>query len=152
MSKITEKVAKLAEPVVAAAGCELWDVEYVREAGTYYLRVYIDKEGGVGIDDCEAVSRALDPILDEEDPVPDSYIFEVGSPGLERALKRESDFIRFMGSMVTVRLFSPKDGRREYVGKLTAYDGGTVTVETGTGESISFTKKEYSAVRLYVEY
>lgn len=152
MSKVTDAVAKLAEPVVAAAGCELWDVEYVKEAGTYYLRVFIDKEGGVGIDDCEAVSRALDPILDREDPVPDSYVFEVGSPGLERALKRPHDFERYMGQAVTVKLYSPRDGNREYVGTLSAYDDGAVTINTQSGETVTFDKKEYAGVRLRIEF
>ena len=96
MSKITDRIEQLARPVAEQAGCQLWDVEYVREAGAQYLRVTIDKEGGVGIDDCERVSRALDPILDEADPIAESYIFEVGSAGCERALKRPSDFERFM--------------------------------------------------------
>ncbi|MBQ8974855.1 MAG: ribosome maturation factor RimP, partial [Oscillospiraceae bacterium] len=104
MSKITDTVAALARPVVEQAGCELWDVEYVKEAGQWFLRVYIDKEGGVSIDDCEAVSRALDPILDESDPIETSYVFEVSSAGAERSLKRPSDFERFMGSLVEVRL------------------------------------------------
>ena len=88
MSKITDKVTELALPIVEEEGCSLWDVEYVREAGSWYLRVYIDKEGGVGIDDCERISRRLDPVLDEADPIPDSYVFEVGSAGAERELKR----------------------------------------------------------------
>lgn len=100
MSKITEKVEALAKPVVEEAGCELWDVEYVREAGSWYLRVFIDKEGGVSIEDCERISRKLDPILDENDPIPDSYVFEVGSAGAERELKRPSDFERYMCSEI----------------------------------------------------
>ena len=96
--KVTEQVAQFAEPVVQAHGCTLWDVEYVREGGEWFLRLYIDKDGGVDISDCEAISRALDPILDEKDPVPDSYNFEVCSAGLERQLKRPSDFAQFMGS------------------------------------------------------
>ena len=95
MSKITEKVGALAEPVVREEGCSLWDVEYIREAGSWYLRLYIDKEGGVSIDDCERVSRRMDPILDEADPIPDSYVFEVGSAGAERQLKRPEDFEQF---------------------------------------------------------
>ena len=101
MLKVTQQVAAFAEPVVAAQGCSLWDVEYVREGADYFLRVYIDKEGGVDISDCEAISRALDPILDEKDPIPGSYHFEVCSAGLERSLKRPSDFERFMGSPIT---------------------------------------------------
>ena len=104
MSKITEKVEALAKPVVEDEGCELWAVEYVREAGSWYLRVLIDKDGGVGIDDCERISRRLDPILDEADPIPDSYVFEVGSAGAERELKRSFDFERYIGSEVEVKL------------------------------------------------
>ena len=104
--KVTEQVAQFAEPVVRAHGCTLWDVEYVREGGEWFLRLYIDKDGGVDISDCEAVSRAVDPILDEKDPIPDSYNFEVCSAGLERQLKRPSDFEQFMGSAVTVKLFT----------------------------------------------
>ena len=96
--KITEQVWAFAEPVVQAHGCSLWDVEYVKEGGDWFLRLYIDKEGGVDINDCEAISRAVDPILDEKDPIPDSYSFEVCSAGLERELKRPSDFAQFLGS------------------------------------------------------
>ncbi len=151
MSKITDAVEKLAKPVAEAAGCSLWDVEYVKEAGTYYLRVFIDKDGGVGINDCETVSRALDPILDREDPIPDSYVFEVGSPGLERALKRPEHFEHCMGEEVVVKLYSPKDGRREYAGTLCGYDEGTVSITAAEGQ-LSFDKKEYAGVRLRIEF
>ena len=100
--KVTDFVTQLAQPVVESFGCELWDVEYVREGSDYFLRIYLDKEGGVDITDCEAISRALDPILDEKDPIEGSYHFEVCSAGLERTLKRPSDFARFMGSNITV--------------------------------------------------
>ncbi|MBR3585787.1 MAG: ribosome maturation factor RimP, partial [Oscillospiraceae bacterium] len=100
MSKITERVFELARPVVEDEGCSLWDVEYLREAGTWYLRIYIDKEGGVSIDDCERISRRLDPILDEADPIPESYVFEVGSAGADRELKRPSDFAQFMSAEI----------------------------------------------------
>ena len=108
--KVTELVASFAEPIVKEHGCELWDVEYVREGSEYFLRLYLDKEGGVDINDCEAISRAVDPILDEKDPIPGSYHFEVCSAGLERALKRPSDFARFLGSPVTVMIFRPRNG------------------------------------------
>ena len=149
MSKITEKVFSLAKPVVEDEGCSLWDVEYVREAGSWYLRVYIDKEGGVGIDDCERISRRPDPILDEEDPIPDSYVFEVGSAGAERELKRPSDFEQFMGSEVEVRLYQPLEGRKAYVGTLAGYDGGSVTIDTEKQQR-SFTKQQIAQVRLHV--
>ena len=150
MSKITETVWKLAEPVAREAGVEIWDVEYVKEAGQWFLRVYLDKEGGISINDCETVSRALDPILDEADPIPDSYMFEVSSAGVERALKRPSDFERFMGSLVAVKLYTPKDGRKEFTGYLKGYEDGTVTIEADGTETV-FEKKEVAGVRLRME-
>lgn len=149
MSKITDKVTALAKPIVEEEGCSLWDVEYVREAGSWYLRVFIDKEGGVSIDDCERISRRLDPILDEEDPIPDSYVFEVGSAGAERELKRPSDFEQFMGSQVEVRLYQPVKGSKTFVGTLSGYDQGKVTVTVGK-ETMTFEKAQTAQVRLHV--
>ncbi len=149
--KITEQVRQFAEPLVEANGCSLWDVEYVREGGEWFLRLYIDKEGGVDINDCEAVSRAVDPVLDEKDPIPESYRFEVCSAGLERVLKRPSDFERFMGSPVQVRLYRPRDGQKEFAGTLTGYADGRVTVTVGGGE-LTFDKPEVALVRLRVEF
>lgn len=149
MSKITDNVWNFAEPVVKELGCILWDVEYIKEAGNWYLRLYIDKEDGVSIDDCERVSRAIDPILDERDPIPDSYIFEVSSAGAERSLKRASDFEMFMGSLVEVKLYKLKDGIKEYVGNLVAYDDGAVEIEV-SGKNIKFEKKEIANVRLRI--
>ena len=105
MKKVTDIVWELAEPVVKENGCELWDVEYVREAGQWYLRLYLDKEGGVDILDCEAVSRKVSDLLDEVDPIESSYMFEVSSAGAERQLKRPSDFQRFMGQPVLVKTY-----------------------------------------------
>ena len=149
--KITETVRQFAEPVVQAHGCSLWDVEYVREGADWFLRLYIDKPGGVDINDWEAISRAVDPILDEKDPIPDSYSFEVCSAGLERVLKRPGDFEQFMGSMVLVRLYQPKDDKKEIVGTLAGYDDGAVTISLGS-ETVRFEKKEVALVRLYVEF
>jgi len=149
MSKITDKVTELVQPIVELEGCSLWDVEYVREAGTWYLRVFIDKDGGVGIDDCERISRALDPILDEADPIPDSYVFEVGSAGIERELKRPSDFERYMGNEVELRLYQPYEGSKIFVGVLCAYADGTVTISFG-GKELSFTKAQTAQVKLHV--
>ena len=149
MSKITDKVTALAKPIVQEEGCSLWDVEYVREAGSWYLRVFIDKEGGVSIDDCERISRRLDPILDEEDPIPDSYVFEVGSAGAERELKRPSDFEQFMGSQVEVRLYQPVKGSKTFVGTLAGYDNGKVTVTVGK-ETMTFEKAQTAQVKLHV--
>ena len=151
MKKITELVAELAAPAVEAQGCELWDVEYVKEAGTWYLRLYLDKEGGVDILDCEAVSRAVEPLLDEADPIEGSYTFEVSSAGCERPLKRPSDFERFIGSPVTVRLYQNREGRKEFAGVLRGYDAGAVIIEAGGGE-LRFEKNEVALCRLRVEF
>ena len=153
MSKITALVEGLARPAVEEQGCSLWDVEYVKEAGSWYLRLYIDKEGGVSIDDCEAVSRAVDPLLDEADPIEGSYTLEVGSAGAERALKRPSDFARFLGNPVLVKLYRAIDGQKEIPGVLSAYDeeSGAVTIEAG-GIPRTFAKKDTALVRLRVEF
>ena len=149
--KITDQVAAFAQPIVEAHGCSLWDVEYVREGSDYILRLYIDKEGSVDISDCEAVSRAVDPILDEKDPIPGSYQFEVCSAGLERPLKRPGDFIRFLGSPVTVKLYRPHNGLKELPGILRGYEDGKVTIEAGK-ETITFEKSQVALVRLRVEF
>ena len=149
--KVTELVTQLALPVVESCGCSLWDVEYVREGSEYFLRLYLDKEGGVDINDCEAVSRAMDPILDEADPISTSYHFEVCSAGLERTLKRPSDFARFMGSNISVKLYRPRNGLKEIPCVLTGYDDGKLTVTAGK-ETITFEKSEVALVRLRVEF
>lgn len=145
--KLTEQVWQFAEPVVQAQDCSVWDVEYVREGADWFLRIYIDKEGGVDIADCEAISRALDPILDEKDPIPTSYTFEVCSAGIERALKRPGDFEKFLGSDVLVRLYRPKDGTKEFPGVLRGYEDGRVTIDY-LGKPVTFEKSEVALVRL----
>ena len=149
--KVTDIVTQIAQPVVEAHGCQLWDVEYVREGDQRFLRLYLDKEGGVDITDCEAISRAVDPLLDEADPIAESYHFEVCSAGLERALKRPSDFERFMGSNITVKLYRPRNGLKEIPCILTGYEEGKVTVEAGK-ETITFEKSQVALVRLRVEF
>jgi len=149
--KIAEQVWQFAEPVVQSLGCRLWDVEYVRDGADWFLRLYIDKDGGVDICDCEAVSRAVDPILDEKDPIPDSYHFEVCSAGLERVLKRPGDFAQFMGSAVLVKLYAPRNGQKEFIGTLSGYEDGRVTVTVGETAQ-TFEKSEVALTRLYVEF
>ena len=149
MAKVTEVTAALAAPIAEANGCTLWDVEYVREAGTWFLRVYIDKEGGVSIDDCEAVSRPLSDALDEADPIEGSYTLEVSSAGADRPLKRPEHFAAFLGAEVEIRLCRPVDGRKDHVGLLRRYQDGEVTVETAGAEK-TFSKKDVAQVRLYV--
>ena len=151
MAKVTDVVAQLATPVVEQAGCSLWDVEYVKEAGEWFLRVYIDKEGGVSIDDCEAVSRPLSDLLDEADPIEGSYTFEVSSAGADRVLKKPEHFARFQGQEVEVKLYRPRDGRKDFVGALQSCRDGNVTLDVG-GEPITFEKKEIALVRLYPRF
>ena len=115
-------------PITQKHGFELVDVEYVKEAGSWYLRVYIDKEGGVTIDDCQNVSRAFNEILDRENYIDDQYIFEVSSPGLTRPLKKEKDYEKSIGRMIEIKLFSPVDKSKEYSGVLKEYDKDTVTI------------------------
>ena len=148
MAKVTDVVAQLAQPIVEQAGCTLWDVEYVKEAGEWFLLVYIDKEGGVDINDCEAVSRPLSDLLDEADPIQGSYTFEVSSAGLDRPLKKPEHFAACAGQQVDVRFYRPVDGRKEYTGALVGCDGdGNVTVDDKT-----FEKKDVAQVRLHVTF
>ena len=148
MAKVTDVVAQLAQPIVEQAGCTLWDVEYVKEAGEWFLRVYIDKADGVSINDCEAVSRPLSDLLDEADPIQGSYTFEVSSAGLDRPLKKPEHFAACAGQQVDVRFYRPVDGRKEYTGALVGCDGdGNVTVDDKT-----FEKKDVAQVRLHVTF
>lgn len=147
MAKVTDAVTELARPFVERAGCTLWDVEYVKEAGEWFLRIYIDKEGGVCIDDCEAVSRPLSDALDEADPIAGSYTFEVSSAGLERVLKKPEHFAACMGQQVDVKFYRPVDGKKEYTGALTGYEDGRVTVDDKV-----FAQKDVAQVRLHVTF
>ena len=149
--KVTEQVAGFAQPIVESLGCKLWDVEFVREGSEQFLRLYIDKDGGVDIEDCEKIHRAVDPVLDEKDPIQTSYHFEVCSAGLERALKRPSDFEQFMGSPILIKLYRPKNGLKEFPAVLRGYEDGRITAESGK-ETITFEKSEVALVRLRVEF
>ena len=151
MAKVTDTVAQLALPFVEAAGCSLWDVEYVKEAGEWFLRIYIDKEGGISIEDCEAVSRPLSDKLDEVDPIEGSYTFEVSSAGADRVLKKPEHFAQFQGSEVEVRLYRARGGRKEFVGLLQSWQDGDVVLEVG-GQPMSFEKKEVAQTRLYPRF
>lgn len=147
MAKVTDTVAALAQSVVEAQGCTLWDVEYVKEAGEWFLRLYIDKEGGVGIADCEAVSRPVSDLLDVHDPIPGSYTFEVSSAGLERVLRRPEHFAACLGQKVDVKLYRPLEGSRGFTGFLEGYEDGAVTVDGRV-----FEKKDVAQVRLHVDF
>ena len=147
MAKVTDVVAALAAPVVEEHGCTLWDVEYVREGGEWFLRLYIDKEGGVSINDCEAVSRPVSDLLDEADPIEGSYTFEVSSAGLERQLKKPEHFSACMGQLVDVKFYRPVNGSKERTGVLEGWQDGDVTVD-----GVTYEKKDIAAVRLHVTF
>ena len=127
--KTTELVAQFAQPIVEANGCSLWDVEYVREGADRFLRIYIDKPGGINIDDCERIHRAIDPVLDEADPIDDAYILNVSSPGVERVLRTDAHLAASIGERVELRFFAAIDGQKTLSGALEAADAATVTVD-----------------------
>lgn len=151
MAKVTDIVRQLAAPLCAEHGVSLWDVEYVREAGEWFLRVYIDKEGGISINDCEAVSRPLSDLLDEADPIEGNYVLEVGSAGADRALKKPEHFALFLGREVDVKLYRAADGSKEWTGSLAAYDSGDVTLTLPEGEK-TFPKADVAQVRLHLDF
>ncbi|EOS41364.1 ribosome maturation factor RimP [Lachnospiraceae bacterium] len=146
------RTEELLEPIVAEAGFELVDVEYVKEAGTWYLRAYIDKPGGITVDDCEVISRKFSDILDEKDYIEDSYIFEVSSPGLGRPLKKEKDFQRSLGEDVEIRTYRPIDGQKEFGGVLKAFDKNTVTIAYEEDEQQIFNRSEIALIRLALDF
>ncbi len=129
MSKAAERVLLLAEPLAESLGLELVDVEYVKEGGSYILRILVDKEGGVTHKDCEALSGILGDELDRVDPIEESYLMEVSSPGIERPLKKEGDFIRFAGNRVQIKLFSPFDGKKSIIGTLQGLEEKLILIE-----------------------
>ncbi len=147
-----QKTEQLLEPIVVGKGFELVDVEYVKEAGTWYLRAYIDKPGGITVDDCEAVSREFSDILDEKDYIEDSYIFEVSSPGLGRPLKKEKDFQRSLGEEVEIRTYRAIDRQKEFVGILKAYDKDSVTIAYEDDSEQTFDKSEIALIRLALDF
>lgn len=139
-------------PIVEKYGFELVDVEYVKEGSNWYLRCYIDKEGGIFVNDCELVHRELGDLLDEEDFVEGSYILEVSSPGLGRPLKKEKDFARSIGKDVEVRTFRKMDGSKEFIGCLKAYDKDTVTLEGEDAEELVFDRADIALIRLAFDF
>ena len=147
-----QKTEELLMPIILQHGFELVDVEYVKEGGNWYLRAYIDKPGGIAVDDCEVVSRALSDLLDEKDFIEDSYILEVSSPGLGRPLKKEKDFTRNLGKEVEVRTYRAIDRQKEFTGVLKDYDKNTVTIEFEDGQTKIFEKSEIALIRLAFDF
>ncbi|HJC48292.1 MAG TPA: ribosome maturation factor RimP [Candidatus Lachnoclostridium pullistercoris] len=147
----TARVERFLEPIMKEHQFELVDVEWVKEAGTWYLRAYVDKEGGISVDDCEIVSRQLSDWLDKEDFISESYILEVSSPGLGRPLKKEQDFARSIGKDVDVKLYRARDKRKDFTGVLKAYDENTVTIEE-EGQELVFERGEIALIRLAFDF
>ena len=147
-----QKAEALLRPIVESHKFELVDVEYVKEGSNWYLRAYIDKEGGITVDDCEVVSRAFGARLDEEDFIEDSYILEVSSPGLGRPLKKEKDYARSMGKKLEIRTFRPINRQKEFYGILKAYDEQCVTIEAEDGETMTFQKADLALIRLAFDF
>lgn len=146
---IVEFTEQLLEPIIEAHNYDLVDVEYVKENGQWYLRVYADKEGGITIDDCEIISRELEVKLDETDPIDDAYILEVSSPGLDRVLKKEKDFVRYMGYTVDVKLYKAIEKQKEFTGDLAGYTEETITIDID-GKEVTFERNKVAMVRLAV--
>ena len=147
-----QKAEALITPILDSMGFELVDVEYVKEGGEWYLRTYIDKEGGITINDCEAVSRLFNEKLDQEDFIEESYIMEVSSPGLGRPLKKEKDYKRSMGKELEIRTYKAIDREKEFYGILQAYDDSSVTIETEEVTTRTFDKKDIALIRLAIHF
>lgn len=147
-----QQTEELLLPIIERHGFELVDVEYVKEAGTWYLRAYIDKPGGITVDDCEVVSRAFSDILDEKDYIEDTYIFEVSSPGLGRPLKKEKDFARSIGEEVEIRTYRAIDRQKEFIGILVEYDKDTVTIEYEDETTQKFERNDIALIRLALHF
>lgn len=146
------RTEELITPILDRMNFELVDVEYVKEGGTWYLRAYIDKEDGITVNDCEAVAREMNEILDREDFVEESYVFEVSSPGLGRPLKKEKDYIRSMGKEVEIRTYRAINHEKEFYGILSAYDENTVTIKTEDGTEMTFEKSDIALIRLAFDF
>ena len=146
------RTEELITPILERMYFELVDVEYVKEGGTYYLRAYIDKEGGITINDCEYVARIMNEILDREDYIPDSYTFEVSSPGLGRPLKKEKDYVRNMNKEVEIRTYRSINKSKEFYGLLKAYDKDTVTITDEDGNDTTFSRSDIALIRQALDF
>jgi len=147
-----QKIESLIAPVFEDGKYELVDVEFVKEGPSWFLRIFIDCDGRVSLDDCEAVSRAVEKILDEKDPISQPYVLEVSSPGIDRPLKKELDFVKYKGSLVDVKLYKGISGRKEFQGELVGLIDGNIVIEAEKGETLSFPKKEVANIRLAVVF
>lgn len=154
-SNTEKKILPFLEPIIEERGLELVDVEFVKEGANWYLRIYIDKEGGVGIEDCEFVSRGLDSKLEDADPIDQAYILEVSSPGIDRPLKTEADYEKFSGEIIDVKLYKQADGRKQFQGELIGLKEGVLSFvereeDDEEGTLFQFEQKDVASVRLAV--
>lgn len=147
-----EKTEKLLEPILTENNFELYDVEYVKEGSNWFLRAYIDKKGGINVDDCELVSRRLSDLLDKEDFIPDAYILEVSSPGLGRQLKKDKHFEHSIGEEVEIKLYKPVNKQKEWVGILTGYNADMLFIEVDEKTQMEFTRRDIAMVRLTFDF
>lgn len=145
---VVQAVWQIAEPIAKELGLEIWDIRFLKEGADWFLRIFIDKEGGIDISDCENMSRAIDKPLDEADPIEQSYCLEVSSPGVERDLVRPEHFERYKGADIKVKLIRPLDGVREFAGVLEDSDGKTIVLRLPDGSAMNIDKKETSFIRL----
>lgn len=150
-NKIEAQVLEFLEPIAAEANVEIWDIEFKKEGPNHVLRVYLDSDDGISLDDCEKVSRALEAVLDEKDPIPQAYLLEVSSAGLDRAIKYEEHFKKCMGKKVDVKLFAPMDGMKEFSAELGGFDGKTVTFKIN-GEAKTLPLDKISSIRQGFEF
>ncbi|WP_270646679.1 ribosome maturation factor RimP [Paeniclostridium hominis] len=153
MKKSTESlIEELVLPITNEHNIEIVDVEYVKEAGEYYLRIFIDKDGGVSLNDCEVITRAINPILDEKDPIKENYFLEVSSPGLDRPLKKEKDFIRYAGRDVEVKLYKPINGLKHFEAQLVELVNNKIVKLIVDNEEMEFDKKDIALIRLAIKF
>lgn len=150
-NKTEQEVIKLINPIIKAKSIDLWDIEFKKEGPSYVLRIFLDKDGGIGISDCEEVSRALSDVLDEADPIPQEYMLEVSSAGLDRVIKYDEHFLKCLGKNVDVKLFAAIDGLKEFTAKLINHTEENVTLEVDGNEK-EFPKNKISSIRLTVEF
>ncbi len=143
---------KILMPITKECGVEIYDVEYVKEGGSWYLRAYIDKEGGVTIDDCEKVSRKVSDVMDKEDFIPDAYILEVSSPGLGRALKKEKHLAQSIGENVELKTYKPIEKKKEFSGVLEAFDESSITLRIEEGKSMKFDRSDVALIKLAIDF
>ena len=145
-------IEELVSPIVDDKGFEIVDIEYVKEAGEYYLRIFLDKEGGISLNDCESVSRELSEILEVKDPIKDNYFLEVSSPGLDRPLKKDKDFLRYKGRDIEIKLYKPLNGSKQFEGQLVGLDEDKNIVVVIDNNEVEFNKKDVALVRLAIKF